>query len=439
MNKNALRHVSTYDPAADLSDVLYYSEDGKPGEPEKFLETKFRLLWFQHYLYERSLTGYIDDGVISYVAAAKCLIAKATVYINGNIVGRSCAGMFYSPAVAAQDPNAAQALETQAMGRALANAGFSTAECVDNCNAPFAGATVQLPYRRSQGCSFNVSENLTTLPERNGTEIPYLATARQVQWFNRYLADMGLKGFLDNSEVSYDPDAKLFTVTAYVYIDGVLVGRSSASRAFDPETPGLYDEAPVSRAGTAALGRALTNAGFGICATALVDEPIPCDSGVKVSRDELGDHVRPVYQRAIPGVNTPRQPSLPPREDATPAPEPAASAEAAAPAEKPDEPTEKPKRRGRPPKEKPKDAEETTVPLANGKKEGVSGFQTVPLAPMPKDEALAFVIPVGTFKDRTVGDVIQEHGVGVLSYYASDRFINPEYTDLKRAVIAAQQ
>lgn len=419
--KNCRRNVRGYDPASDLADVVYYNKEGKPeGEPQKFLETKFRLKWFHHYLKERKLHGMVDDSDISFLPDASILLTKATVYIDGKVAGRSCSGEYFSDWIAATAPRIAQNAETSALGRALANAGFSTAACVDM------PTTISLEASASQSgyrsCEYDPLSVLTAIGAKDGTtaQVPYLKPLFQVEWFQQYLEEKGLDGYLDNSDVRYDPDAKLFTVTATVYIEDKVVGRSSASSRFDPKAPNAAEngECPVRNLGTVALGRALTNAGFDVTIASLdcIDEK-PCDGGIKVSKDAAtGERVIPVYQYAVGGINAPRKPSLPPRE---------AQSEDGQPPDTPAKPKGRP---GRKPKAKPGE----TTP---GKKQDELVHET---EAADKTFALAYEIPVGKYRGKTIAEMKEmPMGMEMLEFYASDRFNNPKFTDFKKAVIAA--
>lgn len=433
MNKDALRYIKGYDPTQDLDGVYYCDAEGNPGkEVECTLPTKYRLLWFQQYLAEQGVPGYVDDSEIVYDEASQTLLAKATVYIDGKVAGRSCAGMFYTPAVAAQDMAVVQSLATHAVGRALSNAGFGTADCVEGNTVAVDVASIRQGAIRA--CGYEPVRNMVKGEDETP---PYLPVMRQVQWFNRYLAEKRMEGYIDNSHVVYDPVAKLFTVTCTVYLNGAVVGRSSASRPFDPKAMSLYDETPVHRAGTAAMRRALANAGFGLVSVLSVDEEsIPCDSGVRVVRDQMGDHVRPVYRRAIPGVNAPRKPDLPERQqpEATAEPEPPKK-ERKKPGRKPKAVTEsEPQAIAEEPVTEPQQEPTTAEPESAPQ----TGFipPTEPL--MDKAEALRYVIPIGEFNGKTVGEALgMGRGPSLLAFYASDKFNNPKYEEFKRAVISA--
>lgn len=422
MKKTELRNVQGYDPAQDLSDVLYYNKEGVPGEPEKLLETKYRVLWFHHYLAEKGYEGVINDADIVYLPDAKLVVAKATVCINGEIVGKSCGGAFYTPLIAAQDPGIWQSVATCAKGRALGNAGFATANCFEGAASEVAG---RIQASTIRDCDYDPAHDLIAIPQADGREEAYLNVNRRVLWFTRYLAAHKLSGYIDDSDVRFDPEAKMLIATARVVIDHNVVGQSSAARAYDPDAPAMFGmEAPILSACTAAKGRALANAGFGIVASGLEDgAEIPCEGGIKVTRDEMGTHVLHVYQKAVEGVNTPNRPNLPPREE---------------PVE--DTPTAPPKAAGKKKgeKPKPKEADEEAAPATEppaSEPEPVAGFEPMSDPEMPRDEALKFVVPIGIFKGQTLEAVLAlPDGEAQLHTFAT--ITNPKYADLRVAAKA---
>ena len=221
-------------------------------------------------------------------------------------------------------------------------------------------------------------------------------------------------------------------------MNGKVAGSSCASIPYDPNVPSMVDNGVVMRVCTQAKGRALANAGFGVVASALEDgrESTPCDSGVKITAGPDGKPaVKPLYQSA-----------------AQPAPETAKDGANAQPAEAPDE--EVKRGRGRRSTKKaqaeeaePKPAAKTTddpvapaavetVPAPQPETAQTAQPQAAPsLPPMPVEEALAYVMPMGGFKGLTLGEVWGKDQK-IVRFYASDKFTNARYTDLKRAAIA---
>lgn len=433
INKDYLpaRHVPGYDPAADLVDVQYYDEAGKGTDnTEKLLEPRFRLLWFQRYLAEFGASGLVDDSDVYLVPEAKTVIAKAAISINGKCVAKACAGTMHTTA----DPTIWPAVATQAKGRALAYAGFGTVDAYRPQGTPKAASFQESKLR---DCDYDPAKDIIGLPDKDGNPTDaYLNVQYRVHWFNQWLDKVRLTGCIDGSDIRYDPIAKMFVATARVYIDDELVAVSSAARPFDPDT--AITEPPVLMVATAAVGRALANAGFGITSNGMDDgrkgNEVPCDAGVKVAPSEVGPEVRPVYQKVYEGAGMPRTPSLPPRE--TPADQPVA-------------PTRK--KPGRKPKAVQEAAEASPVttiteqtarepsevPVEDKEPVCQADGITAGLPPMPREEALRFVMPVGENKGKTLGEILgMANGPRSLHFYASDKFTNPKYVDLARAAKA---
>lgn len=432
MQEKAYRQVNGYEPANDLIDVMYTdAKTGDLGDPCKFLQTKYRLLWFHRYLEENNLSGFVDDSELYYDEVAQALIAKATVYIDGEVVGRACAGAFYNQLVA-QDAKARTIganVGTQAKGRALAVAGFSTQECYRcGLSNDLEAHVAKVQSSGLRECDFHVRDFIVVREDGK----PYLPASIRMQWFNRYLAYTRKSGYIDSSDVSYDPKAKLFLCTARVYIDGKLVGISAASRAFDPAAPNIYGEVPVVEASRAAMIRALENAGFDVAGQAVLCEDVPCDGGVRISRDEMGTHVYRVYQQAIEGINVPRTPKLPPMENPAPSPVvPTPSASAG------DEIAPTPKKRGRKPKAKTEDEQIQPQSQPSAQEPAPSFEVPASVAQVDLDTAKNFVVPVGSYQGMTLGDVMaDEQGAKSMKFYASERFTNPAYAAFKQAVQA---
>lgn len=430
------RHVPGYDPAADLTDVEYYDESGKRTEgPEKLLEPRFRLLWFQRYLAEYGGAGMVDDSNVYLVPEANTVIATATVMLNDKVVAKACAGTMHTTA----DPSVWQSVATQAKGRALAYAGFGT---VDAYRPRTERKVANFQESNLRACDYDPAGDIIALPDKDGkpTEV-YLNVQYRIHWFNQWLDKQRLVGCIDASEIRYDPIAKMFVATAKVYIDGELVAVSTAARPFDPAT--AVTEPPVMLASTAAVGRALANAGFGITSNGIDDgrngNAVPCDAGVKVAPGEAGPEVRPVYQKVYEGAGLARTPKLPPRE--APAPE---NNEPAAPTKK------KPGRKPRAATATPAEQDTTPTEQDTPKSEGTAQLPTATreptqpvtditagLPPMPKDEAMKFVMPVGANKGKTLAEILgMAGGINSIKFYASSKFNNPKYVDLARAAKA---
>ena len=450
MNKNAARNCVGYDPAEDLIEVTY---DGQE-EKELFLKVQSRMLWFHQYLGEHKAFGTVDDSEVAYLPNAKLLLVKAAVRINGETVGRACAGEYYDASIGAQDPTICQTIATQAKGRALANAGFGTADCFERQKAE----DFPYPYKASsiRKCGYDPRPDLMMLADTDGVQTPYLGVKYRVQWFNKYIieternARLG-NSYIDDSEVWYDEAARLLMARAKVFIDGKVVGSSCASIPYDPNLPSA--SGIVARVCTQAKGRALANAGFGVAASALEDgrSSVPCDSGIRVTRAPDGTaQTKPLYQSApqavntapatnstsAPGTNAPAESAPPPapapkrgrgRKKAAlePAPQPSpaeASPDEACPAVEPNTPAPA---QGEP--------ANTTEPTAAPAAPAVDAEPA--LEPMPIKEALAFIMPLGAYKGSTMGEVWGKEQK-IIRFYASPKFKNSRYIDIKRAALA---
>lgn len=401
MDKNALRACTTFNPSGM---VKPFAGDGN----RMYLPLDVGMAWFHHYLMERDTSGLIDDSELDYLAEANLLIGKASVFINGELVGKSCSG------VAISNPTAdimsiGQGIASTAKWRALENAGFG----YEDTREPHEFMVKQQDEVQQddiRACSYDPIPDITFLPDGVGNPNPYLEVSFRVRWFHQWLRDNKATGYIDDSEVYYYPGPKLLIAKARVYINGKLVGTSCASKPFDPEHPDLYQYNPVSYACTQAKGRALINAGFGVLAMGKDDN---------LSETPLWDMAN---GQAVP------VPPIPPLvKSSGPAPVPPAppAATDGDKAKGVDDAAKKaPKQRGRKPKANPEMDASAEEPQDPG------------LPEMPRKEALAFVVPVGPHRGETVGEVLGRDRK-TLAYYASENFVNAKYVDFKRAAIAA--
>ena len=116
-----MRNCKNYNPEADMIKVTGYD-----GSTQLYLEVKYRVRWFHEFCEENGIEGYIDDSDIRYIQEAGLLIATATVYMNGQVAGKSTAGIQMDTLDSFRAGTIVQTIATQAKGRALANAGFGT-------------------------------------------------------------------------------------------------------------------------------------------------------------------------------------------------------------------------------------------------------------------------------------------------------------------------
>ena len=134
---------------------------------------------------------------------------------------------------------------------------------------------VEKSARSIRACSYNASANMIEVSYEDKKEL-YLEVKYRVLWFLTYCQEHGLTGLIDDSDVRYLPDAQMLVATTVIYIDGAVVGKSTAGI---PYAAGDQIRA-VQMAATAAKGRALANAGFGTVSYSSEDGDIPCDAGI---------------------------------------------------------------------------------------------------------------------------------------------------------------
>lgn len=416
MDKNALRACSSFNPS---SMIKTFAGEGD----RKFLPLEAGLAWFHHYLVDQNVPGLIDDSDLDILQGTPLLIGRASVYINGELVGKSCSG------VAITDTRAdlmtiGQGVASTAKWRALENAGFGYEDAREKHDILKSQQDMEEVNAMMQdtirACSYDPLPDMTFITDERGTPNPYLEVPFRVLWFHQWLRDNKVSGYIDDSDIKFYPELKLLVARACVYINGRLVGTSCASKPFDPACPEIYQFNPITYACTQAKGRALINAGFGILAMGQDD---------KISETPLWplDNGGPAPIPGIPPLfNNP-----------TKQPVPAAAPPAVPPMEEGDGKAEGQGkvRRGR----KPKTSQETKETPAEPQTVATPEQAPEPELPkMPRKEALAFIVPVGPdkIKGKTIGEVLGEDR-RFLEYYASEKFVNPKYVDFKRAAIAA--
>lgn len=434
------RKCTGYDPVGDLVEVHY---DGQV-EKELFLKVQNRMLWFHQYLTERKAFGVIDDSNVTYLPDAKLLLVKATVTINGKTVGKACAGEFYDTAIGAQDPTICQTVATQAKGRALANAGFGTADCVEHSKTGEPPCACKASDVRK--CGYDPRFDMMLLPEANGIQTPYLGVKYRVHWFNQYVAeaDRGAntgESYIDDSKVWYDEKAKLLTARAEVFLNGIMVGSSCASIPYDPNLPSVHGV--VMRVCTQAKGRALANAGFGVAVSTLEDGQSTglCDSGIRVTMAANGAVVvKPLYQ-SIPEAPAATKDPATAALQAAPAPkrgrgrrkntetDSTHDAQESAQTEPANMPVPEVKAQSNPTPAKPEPPQPATSASV------ATAPQATALPPMPIEEARKFIMPLGAYKGLSMGEVWGKEQK-IIRFYASPKFNNSRFTDIKRAAIA---
>ncbi len=121
-----VRSVVGYDPGK-----LTIAVQDRQGVISAYLEVKHRKDWFLRWCRQNNFSGVLDDSEITYNPASKMVEGKATVYVDGKVIGKSAACKPYDPDHPENNSMTVfQDVGTIAMGRALANAGFGTVNCV---------------------------------------------------------------------------------------------------------------------------------------------------------------------------------------------------------------------------------------------------------------------------------------------------------------------
>lgn len=293
---------------------------------------------------------------------------------------------------------------------------------------------------QARKCSFNPNDYMVTLEREgpNGTRISekYLEVKYRVLWFQLYCQENGLSGVIDDSEVIYDPVSKMVIANCVVYIDGVVVGRSSSAKYHDlanPERGALV----FPGAGTAAKGRALANAGFGTVNSGKEEgDTSPCDAGVQVVTEPNAK----AEETAKPKSKSAQEPKPQKVKEPEAASEPAQPEE---PKAEPDKKTEPEQAASEKTETNSKEVEATDSDDAQMKLDGVDDSSSPAnegandseiAAPETLEEALAVVVPIGRadILNKTLGEVM-EIDPNVIRYYSSDRFVNPKLQYLKSA------
>ena len=141
-------------------------------------------------------------------------------------------------------------------------------------------------------CSFDPTSRLIDITQTDGTIAKYLMVQDRVLWFHKYCEENGLFGTIDDSNIEFIEGIKMFKATCLVIIDGEIIGKSVGSCILKDDT-----EKAIELAATSAKGRALANAGFGT-AMCYQDDPetIPCDAGVKASKENNSDEVDDMFK-----------------------------------------------------------------------------------------------------------------------------------------------
>lgn len=132
-------------------------------------------------------------------------------------------------------------------------------------------------------CSFNPAEHFIQIASArgDGSVQDYLEVKYRVLWFQIYCEENGIKGFIDDSEVSIMPGLNLVRAVCSIYMNGELVAKAAGGQMADESNGNTV----IQTATTIAKGRALANAGFGTAMCAFEDnEETPCETGVDTNK-----------------------------------------------------------------------------------------------------------------------------------------------------------
>lgn len=395
MDKNSYRFCQKFDPEKHIVNG--------------YLPVMHRLNWFHHYLDETRQIGHIDDSEFCVLPGIPIFVVKSTVMIDGKIVGRACSAGRYQDSLT--DQTWGQKIATQAKGRALAHAGFGTEEALSK---PDFITNADVPKDTLRSCDYDPRLDLMFVNSADSDVLqPYLRVPFRIKWFHHYLATTHFEGYIDSSKIYYDATNELLVATASVYINNNEVGKSIASLHYAKDAP-AWEMNPVATVCTQAVGRALLNAGFGVTAWGNedgVDEEL-CDAPIITST------------AVVSAVKTTAE----------------KDAEAEFPAPIATELPQK-KKRGR----KPKVSAETPASSNDLDPHDQVATPAVPdAAPisassdtkMTRAEGLQYVMPIGPYAGKTIGEIISIKR-GMVEFYAGENFNNPKYTLLKKAAIAA--
>lgn len=116
-----IREVKGYCPKDKMISIKDYS-----GQQSLYLEVKFRKEWFLRWCAQHGHEGVLDDSDIRFNPECRLVEGKATVSVDGKIIGKSAACKPYDVSLGNCSPTVFQDVGTIALGRALANAGFGT-------------------------------------------------------------------------------------------------------------------------------------------------------------------------------------------------------------------------------------------------------------------------------------------------------------------------
>lgn len=120
------RRTASYNPGPDMIEIESLRNDGSK---QLYLEIKYRIQWFNVWCEENRVDGTIDESDISILGEgpSALVLARSTVYLRGAVAGKSAAAVPLHEPDGSVNRFAVQLAGTYATGRALAKAGFGTA------------------------------------------------------------------------------------------------------------------------------------------------------------------------------------------------------------------------------------------------------------------------------------------------------------------------
>lgn len=236
--------------------------------------------------------------------------------------------------------------------------------------------------------TYNPANNMIPVEytDSGRTEL-YLEVKYRLLWFQEYCAEKNISGFVDDSDVVFLPEARMFKATASVFMDDKLVGKSAAGVFFSSEDQASA-RAAIQTAATYAKGRALANAGFGTvnCQPTEEGDRFPCDAGMTITDGKI--------------VSNPQNPM--------------------------DASFEQPKNGGDKSPPKRAGSKSNSQPEQNRSESPYSGSE------MTLQQAKSYVVPIGNDKGKTLGELLALNP-NMVAFYAGDNFKNERYIDLKNA------
>ena len=155
----SIRKCKNFDPVKHL----YPRDPDENGVVRYDIRAADRVLWFHIYCEENGIKPYIDDSEVHYFAECGLIIGTATVYMNGEPVGKASASFPYDPGTKTYE-YAAATVGTYARSRALSNAGFgplSNANHLESGEIINPDMGIQIPASAAGSVPFTVGDDKT--------------------------------------------------------------------------------------------------------------------------------------------------------------------------------------------------------------------------------------------------------------------------------------